>query len=940
MRPLICAWMVLLMAQVAAAMTAVPSAVLPQGRFGAAAVAVGDAIYVFGGFAEDGPAKTIERLGPERTTFETVGTMLNPRYWLDAATDGKIVYLVGGTVAGEERPQLVESFESWDPATGAWQSLWPLPEPRAHVGLVWLNGKLYAVGGSGLEGRSARLDIYDPATGTWSRGADLPVAREGDAVVHEGKIYMAGGYDGNNSLDLFAAYDPATDQWETLPPMPFVLSAHHGAVVDGQLYTFGHYSKPGRVTAYDFSVGKWQVLENLGFTPARHNAVVFDGESVWVIGGNTNASPPYSALAQSFPRDQLRVAPRRPVDQDEIAERVAARPFVLDDVTTAALDEWVTRLEAIKTLELEMEQLTRYTGLDFTPDAMEYAVTLDRTGRRLHYKHAYGETILDGETMTSVRPQRRRYFVRPQIEEAGFGLPGDMQYFHKMQPDLLALSAENPGSQLLQEAMKNRWQLDPEGASEVWTFDGIAPLFSGGPTAVHRFEIDRTTGLLRAYTYQIEQQMTMNGVETNSLVVTTTKAVSVKVNEPLSDAAFVFKPEPGWRKVDSLEELDARPDRSRFALSGKPAPDFSFTLLDGSLFTLSDHTGKVVILDFWATWCGPCVSALPYMEEFYQAIKTQEVVVVGISSDDPENEQKVRDMVAQKDLTYLVGIDTNGIGRSSYFVQGIPCVVMINQQGIVQGRKVGFSPELAEQLGEATRKMLAGETLPSAVPPTEDDLEELAPTRAPIRVDARVFETIWEKDAGSDANPDTRNVYRLGLISMTQPWMVVEDATGLVVYATSSGEVIHTFAYPPSSPPSATNIIFRDSWTALRRSGTSPLFVRFRQVAEIEYRGSSRYSKTLETELTAFDQDGVVLWTNEEKDVGQDTLQSLPMGPDEDALLLGGYSGFRLIGHDGRLIARQFVRYPSRYYFMDADDDAWPELYLNGTRSGAYRIRR
>ncbi|MCL2828014.1 MAG: TlpA family protein disulfide reductase [Oscillospiraceae bacterium] len=118
------------------------------------------------------------------------------------------------------------------------------------------------------------------------------------------------------------------------------------------------------------------------------------------------------------------------------------------------------------------------------------------------------------------------------------------------------------------------------------------------------------------------------------------------------------------------------------------APDFTVQLLTGETFTLSEHRGTVIVLDFWATWCGPCVAKMPTMQALSERFEGR-VTFVGINiGEDP---QRVQDFVTERGLTYPIGLDRNStIHRSLYPSPGIPYMVIINGDGIITDTFSGF----------------------------------------------------------------------------------------------------------------------------------------------------------------------------------------------------------------------------------------------------------
>jgi thiol-disulfide isomerase/thioredoxin len=141
-------------------------------------------------------------------------------------------------------------------------------------------------------------------------------------------------------------------------------------------------------------------------------------------------------------------------------------------------------------------------------------------------------------------------------------------------------------------------------------------------------------------------------------------------------------------------------------MKGKKAPAIKTQLVDGKKFELSDHKGKVVILDFWASWCGPCVKGLPIMKKVCSSFDQEKVKLVAVNQG--ENKKTINKFLKNKNLTELtVAIDKSSSVGNSFMVKGIPQTVVIDQDGIVRFVHVGFGPDSGSQLKNEITELLS-----------------------------------------------------------------------------------------------------------------------------------------------------------------------------------------------------------------------------------------
>jgi cytochrome c biogenesis protein CcmG/thiol:disulfide interchange protein DsbE len=144
----------------------------------------------------------------------------------------------------------------------------------------------------------------------------------------------------------------------------------------------------------------------------------------------------------------------------------------------------------------------------------------------------------------------------------------------------------------------------------------------------------------------------------------------------------------GAKMLDVPVTVGLRPDLqqlSRNALIDKPAPDFTLPTIDGTTVKLAELRGHLVVLDFWATWCGPCIAAAPMLVK--AAKKYPEIRIVGISADDLDDIKKFANDHA---ITYTLARDEQQELWRDYFVRGLPTTIVIDAQGIVRNIEYGF----------------------------------------------------------------------------------------------------------------------------------------------------------------------------------------------------------------------------------------------------------
>lgn len=146
--------------------------------------------------------------------------------------------------------------------------------------------------------------------------------------------------------------------------------------------------------------------------------------------------------------------------------------------------------------------------------------------------------------------------------------------------------------------------------------------------------------------------------------------------------------EAALEQTSDAEQSDTAPTASPVSLQiGDSAPDFTLPNLTGQEVSLRDFRGKVVLLNFWASWCVPCRSETPALQRLYEKYQDQDFVVIGVSIDEEETVEAVPDFIEEFGLTYPILLDTlrESTGQDgSYRLEGIPQSYFIDAEGVIR----------------------------------------------------------------------------------------------------------------------------------------------------------------------------------------------------------------------------------------------------------------
>jgi len=141
------------------------------------------------------------------------------------------------------------------------------------------------------------------------------------------------------------------------------------------------------------------------------------------------------------------------------------------------------------------------------------------------------------------------------------------------------------------------------------------------------------------------------------------------------------------------------------AFKGKKLPSFSSELLNGKKFTNANLKGKVVIMDFWATWCGPCKMAAPALQSLHKKYAAKGLLVVGANVWEQNAKKAVADYVKEHKYGYTFTLGNDALAKT-LGITGIPCMLVIDKKGTIKSVVEGYSPSLESLLEKEVKPLL------------------------------------------------------------------------------------------------------------------------------------------------------------------------------------------------------------------------------------------
>ena len=313
------------------------------------------------------------------------------------------------------------------------------------------------------------------------------------------------------------------------------------------------------------------------------------------------------------------------------------------------------------------------------------------------------EFYSDGKTLTQYIVQTKQYGIQP-VPAGVQTIPLILNQARALLPRLIGTPAAlnellaQPG---ITASVNSQSSVPPASVGGV-AVDTVIVLLPApdGSKATFTFDIGKADHLLRRLTESAN--LTNNGTP-QTLTVTETVS-NLHANPALTAASFHFAPPPGVTKIKAAAQQAQPPMHDpRLAPGAKPFP-VTARDLQGHPLSLAQYNGKVVLMDFWATWCGPCVGEMPNVIAAYNKYHAQGFDVVGISLD--QSRPALTAFIAQNKMPWRQVFDGAGWGSAvprEYGVQAIPFGLLIGRDGQIAAVDVR-GPELMAAIQKALAK--------------------------------------------------------------------------------------------------------------------------------------------------------------------------------------------------------------------------------------------
>ncbi len=401
----------------------------------------------------------------------------------------------------------------------------------------------------------------------------------------------------------------------------------------------------------------------------------------FTMGGWGLKPPPLDLIGSSVPT---------------IEDAANAKPTEVSAEAKSVLDKIASAYEKIHTAELRGHVTVTATQGDTQETAWDFTASFGGPGLFRHDAAKRFYVGCDGQTEYAYTYNMNGH----QWANSYLSIPRAVAEVNRqMYPDLTleVLDVQNPALGLLVE--QDRRQEVCRGAKNIVKLpdaivDGVSceEIVAHAPDKAARrgwtryFWVDANTGTLRKARFELIIPA-QDGELAKNLAIDVTYG-DAPVGEPITNEQFA------WHAPANARDLSP----AWAQLIGRPAPQVPLSLIDGTKVEWSSLKGHMVLLDFWATWCGPCRLAMPHLNDLYKTHKDAGLQAFAV--DKEEKPELVKEYVKSSGLAVPVAMDNDSAIYQKYGGDGIPMTVIIGKDGIVMDVLVGYGESNTRRLDE------------------------------------------------------------------------------------------------------------------------------------------------------------------------------------------------------------------------------------------------
>jgi thiol-disulfide isomerase/thioredoxin len=227
--------------------------------------------------------------------------------------------------------------------------------------------------------------------------------------------------------------------------------------------------------------------------------------------------------------------------------------------------------------------------------------------------------------------------------------------------------------------------------------------------------VDQQTYALRRVEIPVEELRkhlaSQEGIKEVGEVSVRMELTGARLSSRVDQLAFRLRTPDGAKLVDAFDLSELLPPPPEQL--GKPAPSFKVATLDGKEVSKESLMGRIAVIDFWATWCGPCRESLPNLEKVYQKYKDNDLVrFVAVSADEAGvKDDALTSMFAELKVNVPIARDADGKLANAMGIAALPTLVVLGADGVVEDFETGFNPQLATSLPAKLDRLLSGESI-------------------------------------------------------------------------------------------------------------------------------------------------------------------------------------------------------------------------------------